>query len=139
MRPERRLTAAQVERVLEGKLVIALATVAASGAPRVMPVDALFLDGRFHWTTDGSAARIAHLQRDPRCSATWFDGDSRMVTVHGRTELIDARHADYEALELAWEKAVGSRPSSWGEHIYHGRIHPERMYAFAQDPTDLDS
>lgn len=139
MRPDRRLTATQVARVLQGKLFIALATVAPSGAPRVMPLDALFLDGRFHWTTDASAARIAHLRRDPRCSATWFDGDQRMVTVHGRAELIDAGHPDFETLELAWEKVAGSRPSSWGEHVYHGRIHPERMYAFAQEPGDLDS
>jgi hypothetical protein len=125
-----------VVRLLAGKLFIALATVSASGAPRVMPVDALFLGGRFHWTTDGSAARIAHLQRDSRCSATWFDADRPMVTVHGRAQLIDAGHPDFEELELAWERSHGSRPSSWGEHIYHGRIEPARMYAFAQN---LDS
>lgn len=139
MRPDRRLSAAQVERLLQGKLVIALATVAASGAPRVMPLDALFVDGRFHWTTDGSAARIAHLRRDPRCSATWFDGDRRMVTVHGSAHLIDAGDPDYEELELAWERVVGSRPSTWGSHVYHGRIEPTHMYAFAHDASDLDS
>ena len=126
-------------RLLQGKLFIALATVSPAGAPRVMPVDALFLGGRFHWTTDGSAARIAHLKRDPRCSATWFDADRAMVTVHGRAELIVDGHPDFEELELAWEATHGSRPSTWAEHIFHGRIEPTHIYAFAQDPADLDS
>ena len=140
MTPARRLNAAQVVRLLQGKRFIAFATSTPQGAPRVMPLDALFLHGRFHWTTDETAARITHLKRDPRCSATWFEGDSMMVTVHGRAELIEAGHPDYEELEAIWERKAGSRPSSWGAHVYHGRIEPSHMYAYAQHPENfLDS
>ena len=125
---------------LGGKHFIALATTATDGAPRVMPLDALLVHGRFHWTTDAAAARIAHLQRDPRCSATMFEVDELMVNAHGRAELIDAVHPDYQELEAIWEHEVGSRPSSWGAHVYHGRIVPTHMYAFAQHPENfLDS
>lgn len=138
--PTRRLSARQVAALLAGKQFIAFATVTPGGAPRVMPLDALFIHGRWHWTTDAAAARIAHLQRDARCSATWFQGDELMVSVHGRAELIDAGHPDYEELESAWEREVGSRPGSWGPHVYHGRIEPTHLYAFAQHPENfLDS
>jgi len=138
--PARRLSAAQVVRLLRGKRFIAFATTTGDGAPRAMPLDALFLHGRFHWTTDAAAARIANLQRDPRCSATWFEGDELMVTVHGRAQLIEVGHPDYEELESTWERESGSRPSSWGPHVYHGRVEPTHMYAFAQHPENfLDS
>ena len=126
--------------MLEGKQFIAFATTAAAGAPRVMPLDALFLHGRWHWTTDAAAARIRHLERDPRCSATWFRGDEVMFTVHGRVELITAGHPEFEALDSTWERFEGSRPSSWGPHIHHGRIQPSHVYAYAGHPQNfLDS
>jgi general stress protein 26 len=134
------LSARQVAGLLHGKQFIAFATASHDGAPRVMPLDALFVHGRWHWTTDAAAARIAHLRRDPRCSATWFQDDDLMVTAHGRAELIDAGHPDYEELESIWEREAGSRPSSWGTHVYHGRIEPTHLYAYAQHPENfLDS
>ena len=121
---------------------IAFATVNRSGAPRVMPLDSLFLHGRFHWTTDSSARRVADLRRDPRCSAVHWVGDDLMVAVHGTSELIGPAHPEFRSLEEIWHGFYGSYPSSWGPAVVHGRIQPTHMYAWAHHPEnypELDS
>ena len=45
--PERRLSARQVTRYLQGTKHVAFATVTSKGLPRVSPLDALFIHGRF--------------------------------------------------------------------------------------------
>ena len=56
--PERRLTAEQVVRYLDGTRHVAFATVTPKGQPRVSPLDTLFLHGRFTLSTDVKATRI---------------------------------------------------------------------------------
>src|SRR5919197_560121 len=72
---ERRLSARQVVRYLEGTRHVAFATVTSRGEPRVSPLDALFIHGRFTLGTAGRATKVAHLRRNPACSAVHMDGD----------------------------------------------------------------
>src|SRR3989442_146796 len=80
--PDRALGARQVITYLQGIKHVAVATVNRAGEPRVAPLDGLFVRGRFHLGTGGTAARVAHLRRRPAISVTHFAGDELAITVH---------------------------------------------------------
>src|SRR5262245_55758441 len=90
--PDRRLTARQVVTYLQGTKHVAFATVTSAGEPRVSPLDGLFIHGRFTLSTARGATKIAHLQRNPACSAVHVDGDRIAVAVHGPVEWIEPGH-----------------------------------------------
>lgn len=133
--PERRLDAKRVATYFGGVKQVALATVNADGAPRVAPLDALFIHGRFHVGTAGGAARVRHLRREPRVSLTHVFGDELALTVHGTATLVERDHADAPALEKVWTEVYGSSPFSWADHVVLIRIEPEVMYAHAAEPA----
>ena len=132
--PDRALTARQVVTYLQGVKQVALATVSAAGAPRVAPLDALFIHGRFHLGTGGGAARVRHLRRQPRVSLTHFVGDEIAITVHGMATLLGRDHPDVAALEPRYVAIYGSSPFSWAEEVVLIRVEPEAMYATAPHP-----
>src|SRR5690348_8421490 len=73
--PEHSLSAAQLERHLQGKeWTIALATVTAKGEPRVGPIGSIFHDGRFNAPILRTAARVKHVMRNPAVSVSLYDG-----------------------------------------------------------------
>ena len=82
--PERRLTARQVVAYLQGTKHVAFATVTERGEPRVSPLDALFIHGRFTMGTGANAARVRHLRANPACSAVHMDGERIAVVANGR-------------------------------------------------------
>jgi uncharacterized pyridoxamine 5'-phosphate oxidase family protein len=133
--PDRALDARQVVRYLEGVKHVALATVTASGEPRVAPMDALFVRGRFHLGTAGAAARIRHLRRRPTASLTHFVGDALSVTVHGTAVLLGRDHPEAPGLERIYVDVYGSTPFVWAEDAVLVRLEPAAMYAHAQDPS----
>ncbi|UTI63062.1 pyridoxamine 5'-phosphate oxidase family protein [Paraconexibacter antarcticus] len=89
--PERRLTAAQVSVRLQGMCLLALATVTATGEPRIGPVDGIFLRGAFHFGSAPHSARFRHLGARPAVSATYLPGEELAITVHGRAVPVDVR------------------------------------------------
>lgn len=133
--PERRLTAGQVCAHLRGTRHLALATVTRDGAPRVMPVDAFLIRGRFISGSSSDALRFVHLRREPRCSATHFERDQLMVTVHGRADLF-TEGEEFEALDRLFLEVYGMRATEIGPPITFARIEPEWMYAWAQHPEN---
>lgn len=133
----RRLSARQVVRALDGIRHVALATVNAAGAPRVSPLDTLFVRGRFTLSTGGGAARLANLRRNPACSAVHMVGDSIAVTVNGEVEWIGRDHPDHDEIHGAWSTAYESDPYSWGDEIVFFRIQPSSMWAYAFRPADF--
>src|SRR5512140_1308295 len=106
--PEHRLTAQQVVRYLVGTKHVAFATVTPSGRPRVSPLDALFIHGRFTMGTGGEAARVRNLRANPECSAVHLDGDRIAVTVNGRIEWIERSHPDHDEILEIWRSTYGS-------------------------------
>src|SRR5262245_6653963 len=72
MTEERRLTVEQTLTYLQGIKHLALATASLQGVPRVAPVDAHFLWGRFYFSSDGRSLRAQHMRENPRISATHF-------------------------------------------------------------------
>lgn len=134
--PERRLSARQLVRYLTGTRHIAFATVNSRDEPRVSPLDALFIHGRFYAGTGSGAARVAHLRANPACSAVHMDADRVAVTVNGSIEWIDRSHPAHDDLVRVWIATYGSDPYDLGDVIFF-RIEPTSMWAFASNPADF--
>ena len=134
--PERRLTAGQVATYLQGTKHVAFATVTSKGEPRVSPLDALFIHGRFTLSTGAGATKVAHLRRNPACSAVHVDGDRIAVVVNGTVEWIDRGHPDHDEIHGAWTANYHSDPYTWGEVVFF-RIQPASMWAYAFHPEEF--
>ena len=137
--PERTLTASQVVTHLRGIKHVALGTVTAAGEPRVGPLDALFIRGRFHVGTGGAAARLRHLRCRPAVSLSHFVGDEIAITVHGRAVLLGQGHPEAAALEPIYVDLYGSSPFGWAEGVTLIRVEPDAMYAYAPEPSRFPS
>jgi hypothetical protein len=135
--PERRLSARQLVAYLQGTKHVALATVTPRGEPRVAPLDALFIHGRFVMGTGGAAARLRNLRSNPACSATHMDGERIAVVVNGRVEWIAREHPDDEELIETWRSVYGSDPYDLGPGVMFFRIVPASMWAFASHPEEF--
>lgn len=133
---ERRLNARQVTRYLQGTKHVAFATVTSRGEPRVSPLDSLFIHGRFTLSTGEEATKIAHLRRNPACSAVHMDGDRIAVAVNGSVEWITRDHPDHDEIHGAWVKQYESDPYGWGSVVLF-RIRPQTMWAYAFRPEEL--
>src|SRR5262245_33857526 len=134
--PKRRLTARQVVTYLQGTKHVAFATVTSKGEPRVSPLDGLFIHGRVTVSTDRSATKIAHLRRNPACSAVHVDGDRIAVAVNGTVEWIERDHPDHDEIHAAWTTNYESDPYTWGDVVLF-RIKPSTMWAYAFHPEEF--
>jgi uncharacterized pyridoxamine 5'-phosphate oxidase family protein len=134
VKPERRLTARQVVRYLQGTKHVAFATVNERGEPRVAPLDGVFIRGRFTVSTGGRAARLQHLRANPACSAAHMDGDTIGIVVHGHATIIGREDDGVEELEPVWRDIYGSSPFEWGEGVVFMPIEPTSMWAYAFHP-----
>lgn len=137
VKPERRLTARQVATYLVGTKHVALATVTSNGEPRVSPLDALFIHGRFTMSTDGGATRIAHLRKNPACSAVHLDGDRVAIVANGTVEWIPRDHPDHGEIHGAWFAEYRNDPYTWGADIVFFRLEPRSMWAYAFHPEEF--
>jgi hypothetical protein len=78
------MSAADVVATLQGVFVLHLATVSNLNRPVVAPIDGLFYRSRFLFSAPESAKRVSHLRRRPFVSATYTQGQSECIIVHGR-------------------------------------------------------
>lgn len=133
---QRRPTARQVVRYLTGIKHVAFATVTSKGEPRVSPLDALFIHGRFTLSTGTGATKIAHLRRNPACSAVHMDGDKIAVVANGEVEWLPRDHPDHDEIHRVWKETYESDPYDWGEVVLF-RIQPRSMWAYAFHAEEL--
>jgi uncharacterized pyridoxamine 5'-phosphate oxidase family protein len=131
-RPERALTAQDLVELFAGPRQIALATVTARGEPRVSPVDAVLLRGRFHFGTSGQAARIRHLRSRPALSLTYFERDELAVVAHGKAELLEFGHPDFREVDDALREIYGGTPSTEQENVVLVRVEPTALFTFSR-------
>lgn len=139
--PERRLSAVEAAAYLTGVKHLAVATVTASGQPRVAPVDGLFLHGRFWFTTSSDAWRIRHLERRPGVSATHVVGDDIAITVHGTAHVVVGGTSEADGVRPYWQAVYqGSAPEEWVAEpsmARYVRIDAQRMLTYCSDRTRL--
>lgn len=98
---DRRLSAAEVCRRLQGMCLLTLATVTADGRPLTGAVDGYLLHGSFCFSTGRDAVRARHLAARPAVSATYLPGAHLAVTVHGRAEVFALQSAEGAELRQA--------------------------------------
>ncbi|MEO8457034.1 MAG: pyridoxamine 5'-phosphate oxidase family protein [Chloroflexota bacterium] len=128
--PERRLSAEDVCRELQGMTLLSLATVTAKCEPVVSPVDGYFYRGLVWFGSAQNSLRFQHLRKRPAVSATHTRGEELVVTVHGTAHEIDTSTGKYDELR---EVLRGIYPGfdSWQfwEVAAYAYIEPRVMFA----------
>ena len=134
---DRRLSASEVCRRLQGMCLLSLATATADGRPLVGLVDGYMIHGSFHFSSGRDAVRIRHLSARPAVSALHLPGDDLAVTVHGRAELFelsDPAHRDLrQAMLDEYLPKAGPAFETWldSEDPIGARIMAEKMFTFS--------
>lgn len=126
---DKKIHAAELPELLTGVVLLALATVAASGAPRVAPVDGLFYQGRFWFGSGPRSARFRHLRARPAVSATHFRGEAFAITVHGNAFEIDTTDRQHEGL-VTYCREVYPTWDKWARGAPYAFIEPEQMFTY---------
>jgi uncharacterized pyridoxamine 5'-phosphate oxidase family protein len=121
------VTAEDLVAELTGMQVVDLATVTAKGEPRVSPVDAHFLWGRWLFGTSPEAARAKHLAKRPAVSAAHTRGEGFCVITHGHVQRVDFASERGEEV-LAYLRSAYPNYDDWAS--------PDNPYWFIE-PTHL--
>jgi nitroimidazol reductase NimA-like FMN-containing flavoprotein (pyridoxamine 5'-phosphate oxidase superfamily) len=129
--PERRLSAEDVCRELQGMTLLSLATVTARCEPIVGPVDGVFYKGLLWFGSSESSVRFKHIRKRPQVSATQTRGEELVVTVHGTAREIDKASGNYEGFKETLREVYGPQWDSWGywESAPFAFIEPRVMFA----------
>jgi hypothetical protein len=132
---DRRLTAADIVALMTGMKVLSVATVTASGEPRISALDGHFLHATWTFSTSGTAAKAKHLRARPVVSVAHIDNEELAVFGHGRVEEFSEHDADYGETLAHWIGHYGGSPLEWGDDIRLYRFRPHWMvgYAFQRD------
>jgi PPOX class probable F420-dependent enzyme len=113
-----------------------LATAGADGAPHLMPVWAVWLDGRLWFSTASGSRKARNLAAQPRCSLA-TDDPAEPVVVHGHAERVTERHQ--LLVMLAAENAKYG--TDYGEEMIDPAANSvfalRTEWAFALDSTDF--
>lgn len=136
-RAEYRFTARELVAFFTGPRQIAVATVTPAGEPRVAPVDALLISGRFHFGTHATAARVRNLRVRPAVSLAYFERDVLAIVVHGSAGLLEFGQADFRSVDEAFVAVYGGTPSSEEERSVYVRVEPETIFTYARDRAAL--
>ena len=117
---------------------VAFATVTAKGEPRVAPIGALFVRGRFHIPTVATAARTRMMRRHPAVSLTHYVGNDLAIIAHGTATSIPDEHPDFALLETMQREGNTSGESvrDWGEGVFL-RVEAETLVTFARHPEQF--
>ncbi|HEY5273492.1 MAG TPA: pyridoxamine 5'-phosphate oxidase family protein [Acidimicrobiales bacterium] len=136
---DRRLSAEQLCRRLQGMCLLVVGTVTADGRPLVGPVDGYLLHGSLVFSSGRSSVRMRHLRSRPFVSATHLPGDELAVTVHGRVELFelsDPKHPDLRQAMLDYYlPRQGPEFEIWldGADAIGARIEAQKMFTFSSN------
>ncbi len=129
---ERTLDAAEMCRVLTGMRTLALASVTATGEPRISGADGHFMHARWVFTTAEDSVKVQHLRARPVVSVAHIVGDDLGIFCHGRVEELTPDHPYRAEVEDHLVAHYGSHPSTWTEQdIYYARVQPHWMVAYA--------
>lgn len=130
--PEHSLSARQLVHFWQRVQTIAFATVTRNSEPRVAPIGALLLRGRFYIPTVMLAARTQHILQQSAVSFTLYQGNEVAVIAHGRATIIQVGDVDFADIETFQREATGTSVQEWGEGVFL-RIQPETLFTYARD------
>jgi hypothetical protein len=136
---ERRLSAEELTRRLQGMCLLVVGTTTEDGRPLVGPVDGYLLHGSIYFSSGRDSVRMRHLAARPAVSATHIPGDQLAVTVHGRAELFGLSDPAGSELRQAmldhYLPRQGPEFETWLDNLdaLAARIRPEKMFTFHVD------
>ena len=131
---DRTLSATHIAGLLTGMKVISVATVTASGEPRISAMDGHFLHGTWTFSTSRSSAKARHLAVRPAVSVAHVDGEALAVFSHGH--VVELAGDELAAVDEHWTAHYGSSPLSWGD-VVMWRLQPTWMVGYAFRREDL--
>lgn len=133
MKLDTSLTEQELEEFLATQRTVRLATLDRDGAPHVVPLWFVWLDGSMFMNSTVGNATVRNLERDARATATVDDGEAyaelRGVVLQGRAvRAVDDPRLD--EVERRWsDKYVGGNPvpfRRWRNRLFL-RLDPERL------------
>jgi Pyridoxamine 5'-phosphate oxidase len=135
--PERRVSAKDLVRELNGMCLLVVATVTADCRPIAGPLDGVFYRGAFHFGTAPESLRYRHLLKRPQVSATHLPREEFAVNVHGRAVPVEVSGGFRETLLEVYAPRYGS---DWESFLDSGpvymRIDADRMFTFAMRDSE---
>src|SRR3954452_16577143 len=109
---DRTVSAVQLTQILTGMCTLALATVTATGEPRISGADGHFLHGTWCFGTARSAAKARHLAARPAASVAHLRGDDLGVFTHGTVEELNPEDAETTA---DWQELLAYLKDFYGD------------------------
>jgi Pyridoxamine 5'-phosphate oxidase len=134
---DRVLSARDLVALLTGMKVLSVATVTASGEPRISALDGHFLHASWTFSTSGTAAKARHLAARPSVSVAHIDNEELAVFSHGRVERFREDDPDWDETIGHWTAHYGSSPLSWGDDIHMFRYQAHWMVGYAWKRDEL--
>ncbi len=135
------MTAKQLTEILTGMCTIAVATVTASGEPRISGEDGHFIHGMWHFGTARSAAKARHLAARPTASVAHMRGEDLGVFAHGSVETLNPHGresvADWPDLLAYFKDFYGADAWDWDDFAVYYRLRPHWMTVYAPDVAKL--
>jgi uncharacterized pyridoxamine 5'-phosphate oxidase family protein len=141
---DRRIPARELASILTGVQVLNVATVTASGEPRIAPVDGHFHRGKLYFGSSPTSVRFRHLRARAAVSASHTRGEELAVVVHGTAALVDVLDPEHEGLLAQLTETYGARAdfveylernvggdwTRWWQGVQYARIDPRAMFTF---------
>jgi uncharacterized Zn-binding protein involved in type VI secretion len=128
------LNAKQVVKLLDGMKTVAVAAPAPNGDPLVAPMDGWFLHGKFYFSSAGDAVRIRGLQKRPRASVAYFEGERFLINAHGPVELMFKDHPGVSEIDAIFLDHYGSSAFDWSDDGVYVRVDADRFYTYSRTP-----
>lgn len=131
--------AKQVVKLLEAMKTIAVAAPAPNGDPLVAPMDGWFLHGKFYFSSAGNAVRIRGLQKRPRASVAYFEGERFLINAHGHAELMFKGHPDVAEIDSIFHDHYGGSAFDWSDEGVYVRLDANRFYTYSRTPDSFET
>ena len=133
------LNAKQVVKLLDGMKTIAVAAPAPNGDPLVAPMDGWFLHGKFYFSSGGDAVRIRGLQKRPRASVAYFEGERFLINAHGHAALMFKGHPDVAEIDSIFHDHYGGSAFDWSDEGVYVRLDADRFYTYSRTPDAFET
>jgi uncharacterized pyridoxamine 5'-phosphate oxidase family protein len=132
--PNWRVGAERLVELLEGMVVLNLATVNSKGQPIQSPVDGQFYRGRFYCGSARNSMRARHIKARPQVSAAHVRGEELAVIVHGDAREVDTNSERARGYREVLAEIYGQEmtDANWGGvEVVYWQIEPRKMFALA--------
>jgi hypothetical protein len=133
------LSAEQVVRLLDGMRTVAVAAPSPKGDPLVAPMDGWFLHGKFYFSSGGDSIRIRGLQKRPRASIAYFEGERFLINAHGNALLMFKGHEEVGEIDEIFREHYGGSAFDWSDDGVYVRLDADRFFTYSRTPKDFPS